>query len=174
VDWVVDARWVESGKVLTSSGVSAGIDMALGLVARTHGIESARMLASSLEYVWHEDATDDPFAQFARRAQTGAAAAAISLQRAEPAANAALSSAPQYLQLFFDAAPDIARSAVLLQQVGGAGREIPLTGLHSMDNKDLMVSVGQPLAPGEYTVSWSSAPVGGGAQKMGTYRFAVE
>jgi methionine-rich copper-binding protein CopC len=132
------------------------------------------MLASSLEYVWHEDATDDPFAQFARRAQTGAAAAAISLQRAEPAANAALSSAPQYLQLFFDAAPDIARSAVLLQQVGGAGREIPLTGLHSMDNKDLMVSVGQPLAPGEYTVSWSSAPVGGGAQKMGTYRFAVE
>ena len=49
VDWIVDARWVESGKVLTSSGVSAGIDMALGLVAKTHGINSARMLASTLE-----------------------------------------------------------------------------------------------------------------------------
>ena len=174
VDWVVDARWVESGKVLTSSGVSAGIDMALGLVAKTHGIESSRMLASSLEYVWHEDAGDDPFAQFARRAQTGAAAAAISLQRAEPAANAALGTAPQYLQLFFDAAPDVDRSAVMLQQVDGDGREIPLSGLHTMDNMDLMVSVSQPLAPGEYAVSWSSAPVGGGAQKMGTYRFAVE
>ncbi len=174
VDWVVDARWVESGKVLTSSGVSAGIDMALGLVAKTHGIEGARMLASSLEYVLHEDATDDPFARFARRAQTGAAAAAITLQRAEPAANAALNSAPQYLHLFFDEAPDVARSAILLQQVSGDGREIPLTGLHSMDNQDLMVSVGEALAPGEYAVSWSSAPVGGGAQKMGTYRFAVE
>jgi putative intracellular protease/amidase/methionine-rich copper-binding protein CopC len=172
VDWVVDARWVEDGKVLTSSGVSAGIDMALGLVAKTHGIEAARMLASSLEYVWHEEADDDPFAQFARRAQTGAAA--ISLQRAEPAQNAALGTAPQYLQLFFDAAPDVSRSVVMLQQVDDGGREIPLNGLHTMDNKDLMVSVSQPLAPGEYVVSWSSAPVGGGTQKMGTYRFAVE
>ncbi len=174
VDWVVDARWVEDGKVLTSSGVSAGIDMALGLVAKTHGIEAARMLASSLEYVWHEEAGDDPFAQFARRAATGAAAATISLQRSEPDANAELGSAPQYLQLFFDEAPDVARSAILLLQLDGEGREIPLTGLHSMDNKDLMVSVGETLAPGEYAVSWSSAPVGGGAQKMGTYRFAVE
>jgi len=174
VDWVVDARWVEDGKVLTSSGVSAGIDMALGLVAKTHGIEAARMLASSLEYVWHEAAGDDPFAQFARRAATGAAAAAISLQRSEPAANAVLSSAPQYLQLFFDAAPDLARSAILLQQVSGDGREIPLAGLHSMDNNDLMVSVGNALAPGEYAVSWSSAPAGGGPQQLGSYRFKVD
>ena len=34
VTWVPEARWVEDGKFFTSSGVSAGIDMALGLIAR--------------------------------------------------------------------------------------------------------------------------------------------
>src|SRR5690606_15412005 len=53
VDWVVEARWVESGKMFTSSGVSAGTDMALGLIAKTHGIDQARALAESLEYTWH-------------------------------------------------------------------------------------------------------------------------
>ncbi len=62
VDWIVKARWVEDGKFLTSSGVSAGTDMALGLVARLYGIERARGLAKSLEYEWHEDPTVDPFA----------------------------------------------------------------------------------------------------------------
>ncbi len=61
VKWVPSARWVEDGKVLTSSGVSAGTDMALGLVARMFGIDRARGLARSLEYEWHEDRDADPF-----------------------------------------------------------------------------------------------------------------
>ncbi|MBK8247073.1 MAG: DJ-1/PfpI family protein [Gemmatimonadetes bacterium] len=61
VKWVPSARWVEDGKVLTSSGVSAGTDMALGLVSKMFGIERARGLARSLEYEWHEDRDADPF-----------------------------------------------------------------------------------------------------------------
>ena len=62
VNWITSARWVEDGKMITSSGVSAGTDMALGLIARYHGKEHARHLAKSLEYIWHEDSTNDPFA----------------------------------------------------------------------------------------------------------------
>ncbi|MBL0173037.1 MAG: DJ-1/PfpI family protein [Gemmatimonadaceae bacterium] len=62
VDWIVKARWVDDGKLLTSSGVSAGTDMALGLVAKLYGKDRARLLARSLEYEWHEDAGVDPFA----------------------------------------------------------------------------------------------------------------
>lgn len=62
VDWIKKARWVEDGKLFTSSGVSAGTDMALALVARIHGTDQARSLARSLEYQWSEDADNDPFA----------------------------------------------------------------------------------------------------------------
>jgi putative intracellular protease/amidase len=62
VDWRKEARWVEDGKFFTSSGVSAGTDMALGLVARIYGKDQARRLARSLEYQWSEDADNDPFA----------------------------------------------------------------------------------------------------------------
>lgn len=61
-DWVGKARWVEDGKFITSSGVSAGADMALGLIAKLYGHERAARLAATLEYVWNSDATNDPFA----------------------------------------------------------------------------------------------------------------
>jgi len=62
VDWIVKARWVDDGKFVTSSGVSAGTDMALGLVMKLFGKPRAQMLARSLEYEWHEDPSVDPFA----------------------------------------------------------------------------------------------------------------
>ena len=62
VDWQGKARWVEDGKYITSSGVSAGTDMALGLVAKLYGKERAGLLAHSLEYIWSDDASNDPFA----------------------------------------------------------------------------------------------------------------
>ena len=61
VTWVKRARWVEDGKMLTSSGVSAGTDMALGLGARIYGKDRAHALAHVLEYQWSEDPTQDPF-----------------------------------------------------------------------------------------------------------------
>ena len=63
VDWQRCARWVEDGKFFTSSGVSAGIDMALALSARLCGIDRARQAAQWAEYTWHEDSEDDPFAR---------------------------------------------------------------------------------------------------------------
>jgi len=60
--WRRKARWVDDGNVLTSSGVSAGIDMALSLIARMHGREMALTSARNMEYVWREGADDDPFA----------------------------------------------------------------------------------------------------------------
>ena len=62
VDWQGKARWVEDGKFITSSGVSAGTDMALGLVAKLYGKERASLLAHSLEYQWSDDPSNDPFA----------------------------------------------------------------------------------------------------------------
>jgi len=60
--WKRRARWVDDGNVLTSSGVSAGIDMALSLIARLHGRDMALTSARNMEYVWREGAEDDPFA----------------------------------------------------------------------------------------------------------------
>ncbi|HEY7250906.1 MAG TPA: DJ-1/PfpI family protein [Methylomirabilota bacterium] len=62
VRWQRQARWVDDGDLVTSSGVSAGIDMALSVVARLHGVDMARQAARFMEYVWHEDPRDDPFA----------------------------------------------------------------------------------------------------------------
>ena len=56
------ARWVEDGKFWTSSGVSAGIDMALAVIARLSGLELAEQIAVLMEYEWHRDAGNDPFA----------------------------------------------------------------------------------------------------------------
>jgi transcriptional regulator GlxA family with amidase domain len=46
----VAERWVEAGPVLTAAGVSAGIDMALHLVERLAGEQSARTVQLLIEY----------------------------------------------------------------------------------------------------------------------------
>jgi len=45
-----DDRFVDSGDVITASGVSAGIDMALHLVARLHSTERAREVKRAIQY----------------------------------------------------------------------------------------------------------------------------
>ena len=64
VEWVEHARWVEDGTFITSSGVSAGTDMSLAVIARLYGDEHAQRIADFTEYQWHRDAFDDPFAKF--------------------------------------------------------------------------------------------------------------
>jgi putative intracellular protease/amidase len=61
VKWVAAARWVDDGAVVTSSGVSAGMDMALAVIARLFGNEAAEAIAVGTEYTWHRDANVDPF-----------------------------------------------------------------------------------------------------------------
>ena len=45
-----DDRYVDSGEVITSAGVSAGIDMALHLVVRLAGAERAREVKHYIQY----------------------------------------------------------------------------------------------------------------------------
>jgi transcriptional regulator GlxA family with amidase domain len=66
VQWVREARWVDDGNRVTSSGVSAGIDMALHVVERLYGTKTAETIADSTEYQWHRDADRDPFAKAAK------------------------------------------------------------------------------------------------------------
>jgi transcriptional regulator GlxA family with amidase domain len=63
VHWVRQARWVDDGTVVTSSGVSAGIDMALHLIGRVAGPAARDEIATRMEYEWQSDAEHDPFAK---------------------------------------------------------------------------------------------------------------
>ncbi|MBS5508913.1 MAG: hypothetical protein KHX31_09775 [Akkermansia sp.] len=51
------------GKFYTSSGVSAGMDMALGFVSDRFGRSRTEGIAEQLEYVWNDDCTRDVFAR---------------------------------------------------------------------------------------------------------------
>ncbi|MGD9723896.1 MAG: DJ-1/PfpI family protein [Pirellulales bacterium] len=62
VEWIRKARWVDDGDRVTSSGVSAGIDMALHVIERLFGTKTAEAMADNTEYQWHRDADNDPFA----------------------------------------------------------------------------------------------------------------
>ena len=47
-----DRRFVDNGKVVTSAGIAAGIDMSLHVVERLHGPEVAESTALQMEYPW--------------------------------------------------------------------------------------------------------------------------
>jgi transcriptional regulator GlxA family with amidase domain len=61
VDWIKQARWVDAGKIITSSGISAGIDMSLYTIARLFGEEVRNEIALRAEYVANPNADSDPF-----------------------------------------------------------------------------------------------------------------
>jgi putative intracellular protease/amidase len=63
VEWKPEARWVEDGKFMTSSGVSAGMDMALAAIKRLYGAEEAERVVTRTEYDWKRDPSWDPFAK---------------------------------------------------------------------------------------------------------------
>lgn len=51
-----DQRWVQSdARILTSAGVSAGIDMALHVIEQQHGRAIAEQTARHMEYIWNPD-----------------------------------------------------------------------------------------------------------------------
>jgi len=62
VHWRKKARWVRDGKFYSSSGVSAGIDMALGFISDMNGKEEAERVSREIEYIWNRDRKNDPFA----------------------------------------------------------------------------------------------------------------
>jgi transcriptional regulator GlxA family with amidase domain len=48
-------RWVDEGRVVTSAGISAGIDMCLHLVERLAGRDLATQTARQMEFAWTEN-----------------------------------------------------------------------------------------------------------------------
>lgn len=50
VDVQKETKYVEDGKVITSGGISAGIDMSFYLVAKLYGVETALATAKRMEY----------------------------------------------------------------------------------------------------------------------------
>ena len=47
-----ERRYVDNGRIITSAGISAGIDMSLHVVGRLLGVEAARATARYMEYDW--------------------------------------------------------------------------------------------------------------------------
>ncbi|OHE97899.1 DJ-1/PfpI family protein [Colletotrichum orchidophilum] len=62
VAWVHKARWVQDGNVWTSSGISAGIDLAFAWIGAVYGKDVAKNIANRMEYTPVEDSSWDPFA----------------------------------------------------------------------------------------------------------------
>jgi transcriptional regulator GlxA family with amidase domain len=49
-----DVRWIDTGHIITSAGISAGMDMCLHIVERLAGRALAEATARQMEYVWTE------------------------------------------------------------------------------------------------------------------------
>jgi putative intracellular protease/amidase/YHS domain-containing protein len=63
---VIDKRFVDNGKIITSAGLSSGIDGALHLIERLHGRAEAQQVALGMEYNWQPN-SDYARAAFADR-----------------------------------------------------------------------------------------------------------
>lgn len=53
---VEGVRWVDDGPIVTSGGISAGIDMSLYLVEKLHSRELAEKTARQMEFDWRKSA----------------------------------------------------------------------------------------------------------------------
>ncbi|OAG02108.1 class I glutamine amidotransferase-like protein [Paraphaeosphaeria sporulosa] len=62
ITWVPSARWVEDGKVWTSSGVAAGMDMMYAFAGHYWGWDVANATVNKIEYTPHADRHWDAFA----------------------------------------------------------------------------------------------------------------
>jgi transcriptional regulator GlxA family with amidase domain len=57
-----DVRWVDSGRIVSSAGISAGIDMSLHLVERLAGRALAERTARQMDYAWTHNNSSNPSA----------------------------------------------------------------------------------------------------------------
>lgn len=62
VNWIRKARWVVDEKIYTSSGITAGIDMALAFISDKISTNVAEQVSKTLEYIWNSNNEEDLFA----------------------------------------------------------------------------------------------------------------
>ncbi|EMD93048.1 hypothetical protein COCC4DRAFT_81564 [Bipolaris maydis ATCC 48331] len=63
VNWVAKARWVVDGNIWTSSGISAGTDLAYAWIAEVFGEDMAQTIADRSEYERNRDPGNDRYAE---------------------------------------------------------------------------------------------------------------
>ena len=63
---VVEERWLDEGSVITSSGVSSGIDMALYICGRLWGADKARLVQKAMEYFPEPPYQETPIPEWPR------------------------------------------------------------------------------------------------------------
>ncbi|GAB2189063.1 DJ-1/PfpI family protein [Sessilibacter sp. MAH1] len=63
VDWVKKARWIDLGKIITSSGIAAGLDMTHAVISRLYGEDVGTWLELWTEYKPNQDCKWDPYAE---------------------------------------------------------------------------------------------------------------
>ncbi len=52
---VENVRWVDEGNILTSAGISAGIDMSLHLISKIKNLELANKTAKQMQFDWEKN-----------------------------------------------------------------------------------------------------------------------
>ena len=57
VDVLAEKRWVDTGSIVTSAGISAGIDMSLHLVSRLENEDLARRTARQMDFDWQQSSS---------------------------------------------------------------------------------------------------------------------
>lgn len=62
VSWVPNARWTQDGKIWTSSGVAAGMDMTYALLSWIYGSEKINDTMNAIELSPHTNPDWDPYA----------------------------------------------------------------------------------------------------------------
>jgi putative intracellular protease/amidase len=78
---VLDKRWTDNGKILTSGGLSAGIDAALHVVEKIEGHGKAQDAALGMEYKWDDAGSYASFALARKYAMFGFEFEGLSLKR---------------------------------------------------------------------------------------------
>ena len=87
-----------------------------------------------------------------------------------PAAGAQLTRPARALRIWFDQAPNVAKSSISLEGPNGS---MTLQGLHSMGDNDLMIRVVGAMPDGGYTVTWTMVEQSG-AKKTGSWSFSIQ
>lgn len=114
---------------------------------------------------------------FPCQAEDGAGVEEVRMVKAIPAVDSLVQQPVRFLRLYFNKAPIVKGSEIILRRAEEEGGEkspqaLPIFGLHTMGQNDLMIPVGVKLDDGNYIVEWRGRF--GEQEVSGQYRFRVQ